>query len=715
MNLRVPKLVVAALCLSQSSAFQPSFSTTRRANNNFQQCGSTSTRLCNSKYQDGQVGKGDNWIEKSFPVETNEKIDVKKVDDYNLGVSGNDFQTGPLGKKMYDAIISRTSLEMSDEIKQAFTMYAMDFTAKEAARAALNQNGLQMVLQDEEEDAGMWGDIEAIRLYDEATGIKFNKLYDSIEEAATQWTPGQQFDFVVRQVPAKIKELSVDELLQALDPEGSLREEAKEEEEEEANQRGLISDEENVEEALMSIYDEAEMSSLKDLADDCNFRTENSPREATTEANAYAGDNTRGYNAINISDLSTDPNGGEKEQSKLFARFLYVTCIASVVLTNIHFFRFMMHTTEALMHVMDAFVSHGVLLVDLTDGGKNYEAAKTFAKVWDTAEGFFGQTEDMAVASAMPGMATVMETGSKHAKVGYAEADNRSLRFLETRVDRKDRKLLPVEARNLIGDEGAATMLSAFDIVADVSKSAVRIATAASSVEHGAFIEREDDGDSVKLARASNAASLLANELVDDGKALGPTVQIDHDEGTVSMSPHRLCRYAWENDESTEKGNAREIFGAHTDSSFITAVPVASVCGLEVLDEATEQWYRPELRARALWEAEQTSKGRDPSALVEELEDGSVIPWHSRYVALMAGEHLQLVTRSEIPATVHRVVATKKGPPRFSSPILIRGRPGVRFDANRYLGGTLGSGLLQECNEKTMEEIYEATQPSAFQ
>lgn len=318
MNLRVPKLVIAALCVSQSVAFQPSSFATRRGVNNIYQYSSSNSKHYNSNnnYQDGQVGKGDNWIEKSFPVETNEKIDVKKVDDYNLGVSGKDFQTGPLGKKMFDAIISRTSLDMSDEIQQAFTMYAMDFTAKEAARAALSQNGLEMVLQQEEEDAGMWGDIEAIRLYDEATGIQFNKLYDSIEEAATQWTPGQQFDFVVRQVPAKIKELSVDELLQALDPEGSLREEAKAEGENNQQPQGLLGDEENVEEALMSIYDEAEITSLKDLADDCNFRTENSPREATTEAGAYSGDNTRGYSAINLSDLAADPNGGEKQQSE---------------------------------------------------------------------------------------------------------------------------------------------------------------------------------------------------------------------------------------------------------------------------------------------------------------------------------------------------------------------------------------------------------------
>jgi hypothetical protein len=247
-------------------------------------------------YNQGEVGKGSNWIEKSFPVETEGKIDVKKVEDYNLGISGKDFQTGSLSKRMFDTIVSRTSLEMSDEIKRAFTLYAMDFTAKEATRAALKQNGLDMILQDEEEDQGMWGDVEAVRLHDMATDEPFPRMYDSLEDAVEDWTPGQTFDFVARQVPAKIKELSVEELVQALDPDGKLREEAKETRGEESTLD---------EEALLSIFDGG-IASLADLANDCVKRTERAPREATDEANAYKGSDSRGYRVIHRSDLLRD-------------------------------------------------------------------------------------------------------------------------------------------------------------------------------------------------------------------------------------------------------------------------------------------------------------------------------------------------------------------------------------------------------------------------
>jgi hypothetical protein len=262
-----------------------------------------------SSENNGEVGKGENWLEKSFPVGTDEKISTKKIDDYNLGISGRDFQTGPLSKRMYETIVSRTSMDMSDEIKFAFTLYAMDFTAKEATRAALKQNGLDMVLQEEEEDQGMWGDVEAIRLYD-SSEQPTSMFYDSLEEAVLDWSPGQTFDFVVRQVPAKIKELSIEELVQALDPDGALRQEAKE-------LRGEDEGEPD-EEALLSIIDDG-ITSLSQMASDNVRRTEEAPRGSTNAESAYSGIDSRGYRFIKRSDLlrdSINDDGTENEKSK---------------------------------------------------------------------------------------------------------------------------------------------------------------------------------------------------------------------------------------------------------------------------------------------------------------------------------------------------------------------------------------------------------------
>jgi hypothetical protein len=362
------------------------------------------------------------------------------------------------------------------------------------------------------------------------------------------------------------------------------------------------------------------------------------------------------------------------------------------------------------MHVMNALVSHGVLLVDLTDGGASFKSAKVMANMWKTADSFFDKVDDEQSLEKLPGMTTVMETGSQHAKVGYACSDNGSTKFLETRIERKTGALLPAEAIDILGEDGVSSLKKAFDIVAQVGKDVVRITTAASNIEHGAF-SQQTKNDKDRKIQASQAATLMANELVDDGKHLGDTAKIEHNEGSVSMSPHRLCSYS--NNKEGDNGPAREVFGAHVDASFITAVPVAAVSGLEVYDEEAEKWYRPELKARKHWEQEQSVRDKDPTALVEDI-DGEDLPWHARYVCIMAGEILQVATRDEVSACVHRVVAAKNRP-RLSAPILLRPRSGTKFLADRYLGGSLGNPLIEECDGMTMEEIFNATQPSSFQ
>lgn len=186
-------------------------------------------QLCSGK----EVDAGPNWIERSFPVTVNEKkaIDPKAIEDYNLGISGISFETGPLSKRMHEAIVSRSSLDTKDpEIARALKLYAMDFTAKEAVRAALQENGLEMVLSPDEEDSGMWGDVDSIRLLidDDFDVVPSSTVYDSWEEAVDDWTPGQGFSFLVRQVPAKMRELTIEELMSALDSDGELRKEAEE-------------------------------------------------------------------------------------------------------------------------------------------------------------------------------------------------------------------------------------------------------------------------------------------------------------------------------------------------------------------------------------------------------------------------------------------------------------------------------------------------------
>ena len=160
------------------------------------------------------------------------------------------------------------------------------------------------------------------------------------------------------------------------------------------------------------------------------------------------------------------------------------------------------------MSVMNALVSHGVLLVDLTDGGASFKDAKVMAKMWKTADSFFDKVEDEQTREKLPGMTTVMETGSQHAKVGYASSDNGSMKFLETRIERKTGALLPAEATDILGEDGVSSLKKAFDIVAEVGKDVVRITTAASNIEHGAF-SQQTKNDRDRKIQASQAATLM--------------------------------------------------------------------------------------------------------------------------------------------------------------------------------------------------------------
>ncbi|KAL7468289.1 hypothetical protein ACHAXS_008520 [Conticribra weissflogii] len=394
---------------------------------------------------------------------------------------------------------------------------------------------------------------------------------------------------------------------------------------------------------------------------------------------------------------------------------------------------------KALLHVMDSLANHGCLIVDLTDGDKSLDSAKKISNMWRATETLF--TTANAEGVNLPSMHVADGVGSSHAVVGFQSVNDGDQQFLETRLRRFDGVLLPVEAHAAMGEDGAESMIEAFRIMAEVGKDVVRIATAASSFEAGAFqavgsvvSEEGDDSPSIAgltfeeatasgiweeeedgvvrgaskgdIARskilASESADLLAKEIMDDGRPLFHS-DVEHNEGTVSMSPHRMCKYS-NSKESKKKTKTREIFGAHTDTTFVTIVPAASVSGLEVFDEDSLQWYRPELRAR------KHSKQLDPAR-----EKDEQFPWNCRYLIVMPGELLQITSRNNIPAAVHRVVASTDRP-RMSAPVLLRARPGTIMNVERYMGSLdKADGLLKSCHGMKMEEIHDALQAAPAQ
>lgn len=110
----------------------------------------------------------------------------------------------------------------------------------------------------------------------------------------------------------------------------------------------------------------------------------------------------------------------------------------------------------------------------------------------------------------------------------------------------------------------------------------------------------------------------------------------------ASASVQRACYY-------DASGDRDEVFGVHTDTTWLTVIPFASEPGLEVFDGAG--WVRPEADPDA-----------DPDT----------------DVLIMAGELLDLVSAGHYAAAPHRVVLANRRP-RLSLPFLLRAQPTARF------------------------------------
>ncbi len=644
----------------------------------------------------GKRGDGRNWIEKSSPTGIGKLIDsnptAKKKNsetdgNYDLGIDGVSFQTGQLSTRMYDALASVAmkrfppgTTSLPPELDDVYKLYAMDITAKEVVKAALDQNGMELALMNDQDpqsqDEGMWGDIEFVRLFDDKSGEFKSQSYECLDDAVEEggWTPGQAFSFVVRNVPAKLKEMDISELLAALDPEGEYRKEAKE--------KGITMPDE-------------EINSLRDLGRDCERRGNAAPMETQTKENVYKGDDSMGYNIMKKGDLLPDCRNADGTENE-----------------------------KVLMHVMDSLVSHGCLIVDLSDGGLASLDSCTLAKMWEVSGKFFADIEsDVELIQSLPSMGVAEGAGSPNAVVGFQSYNEAAMEFLETRIVRNESgpnsSIVPSEASQIIGDEGVKALIDSFDLICNVGKNVVRVAVAAANMEYDGFLdENSDDEEEMYIVAdkmSSEAAATLAEDIVDDGRHK----EENDGQGTVSMSPHRLCKYV---NKENAQANQKEVFGAHTDTSFVTIVPVASISGLEIFDEGADKWLRPELLVRQKWESERKERGLDPSSETETVivtRDGEEkevdIPWHSRYICVMPGELLQVCTRNEVPAALHRVVCATGEDARLSAPVLLRARSGMTMDVQKYFGRKESLGLLlSECDGMKMQELHDALQPSSY-
>jgi isopenicillin N synthase-like dioxygenase len=155
-----------------------------------------------------------------------------------------------------------------------------------------------------------------------------------------------------------------------------------------------------------------------------------------------------------------------------------------------------------------------------------------------------------------------------------------------------------------------------------------------------------------------------------------------------SSSLMRVCYYPSGIHVAQTNPHATNVaFGSHTDTSFLTVSPCASVSGLEVQDLQTGEWMRPEEQPLG--------------AGYEHVGSGS----RSRRVVIFAGEMLEAVTKHRYRACVHRVLSPEIGK-RVSCPFLIRcnGDAVFRPSFSGYVhpGGTRALAHLPDLEDMKM-------------
>jgi len=347
----------------------------------------------------------------------------------------------------------------------------------------------------------------------------------------------------------------------------------------------------------------------------------------------------------------------------------------------------------------DHFARWGFAVVRLDDEGDILR----MNHLWKYVVTFFERTshQDGCVEN-IPKLSCVPGSRSPLIKTGYVGYPERGMEFLETRLRLESVPHSPLHEKektdpvDLFLPKGIAAILG--DNGDNILRRAVEAQKMLVSIGREVVLEvmmhalHDIFGKTTDLLDVEAAAKKIVKDFVDDGQMLATTVEDAENDGeeAVCMSPHRLCRYSFvpknQNQSDSDSDTARESFGAHTDTSFLTLVPASKVAGLEIWCENNAgdggdkgMWIKPEALAKENY-CQNFNGNNDPS-------------WHDRYLVVMAGEITELLTLGQVPSAVHRVLTVRGAKSRYSAPMLMRSRVGAKMDLHKYYGFCTSSGV----------------------
>jgi hypothetical protein len=233
--------------------------------------------------------------------------------------------------------------------------------------------------------------------------------------------------------------------------------------------------------------------------------------------------------------------------------------------------------------------------------------------------------------------------------IGFASFDENE--FLETRLLGPNRQLLPVFNEDVGKSKTCieSSIINGRKCLTNIGR--VAVSAVSSTFPHIPWLELLDDGENLGVEEISSSVLRLCSY-----RNQAPVMTVPLDQQTVA-------------------------FGAHTDSTFFTIVPVASTPGLQIFNKDVG-WISPEEFCN-----------------------------HDTDVVLMPGEFLQVLSSRTFPCCVHRVLKPHQGGfVRYSTPLLLRGRGGYSLSflssEKEKIDSTISDlhglllSLMKEDNEK---------------
>jgi hypothetical protein len=398
----------------------------------------------------------------------NNMNDDASIQYYQIRIDGAPFQTGAWTARIarqlsQSSLLLSTSTTISQSTDLWIRHMALTVTTQQAIETLVEASQGQIVHTSTATDFWLLDDLHTpMYTYQ-------GRTYTSIHDLAVVYTCGNDFDVIVSNIAVQSTEstttsesnsntLSVDDMMELLDPEGTLRQQAAQ--------------------AGMALPDE---DTLKDIALDNQQRAHQAPRAIPEpDLNDYQ----QRYRFDTTNSHTTTTTYRVLSGADLLHRLYTVPDSSHSKLPDMW------------KHVMQGLVLHGYVLVDISDMN---EAASTMARLWQDMESLFAASSN---ATHMP---LTKVPDMPHAMLGYASYPG--MQFWETRMERATeivRPPLPVPLNAVLAD-----VLR--NVTAPLAQAVVTSAVAASSVE----------AQALSTVEAWQAARQLAHTLVDTTAASG--------------------------------------------------------------------------------------------------------------------------------------------------------------------------------------------------